>query len=121
MNRTRHEDRLAAMRLKKKLQAFVARAHEGKRIRQPRQHALSAGASDDVAATVAGDRAENYHEVHDPQVENHLPREESPREHHGFLGHRDAEVADEHGGKDAEITPIREQVRDVRGVGQPMH
>jgi len=46
---------------------------------------------------------------------------ESRGEHHGFLGHRDAEVAHEDGNEDAEITPRREEGRDVRGVGYPMH
>src|SRR5208282_3922863 len=52
-DKSRHEHRLAAVGLKEKLQAVVTRAHEGKGGREPNQYALSAGAADDVAATVA--------------------------------------------------------------------
>src|ERR1035437_7179660 len=120
-DKSRHEHRLAAVGLKEKLQAVVTRAHEGKGGREPNEHALSAGAADEVAATVADDRADDYGDVDDSQVEQRAAGQESGGKHHGFLGHRDAQVADEHGNEDAEIAPRRDQIRDMRGVGYPMH
>ena len=88
---------------------------------QPLQHALSAGAPDDVAAAVADDGAEDYDDVDEAEIEQELAGEESRGEHHGFLGHGHAEVADEDGDEDAEIAPRREQVGDVGGVGYAVH
>src|ERR1700722_4220121 len=55
---SRHEHSFAAVSLKEKVEAFVTRAHEGEGRGEPLQDALSAGASDEVTAAVAGDRAE---------------------------------------------------------------
>src|ERR1039458_7365019 len=120
-DKSRHEHRLAAVSLKEKLQAVVTRAQEGKGRREPNQYALSAGAADDVAATVARDRARDYGDVDDSQIEQRAASQESGGEHHGFLGHGNPQVADEHGNEDAEIAPRRDHVRDMRGVGYPMH
>src|SRR5208282_5800384 len=76
-NESRHEHRLAAVSLKEKLQPFVARAHERESRGQPREHALSAGAPDNVAAAVAGDRADDYDDIHESQIEQYLPGQES--------------------------------------------
>src|SRR5208282_1909978 len=120
-DKSRHEHRLGAVGLKEKLQAVVTRAHEGEGGREPNEYALSAGAANDVAATVAQDRARDYGDIDDSQIEQRAAGQESGSQHHGFLGHRNPQIADEHGNEDAEIAPRREHVRDMRGVGYPMH
>src|SRR5580704_481579 len=102
-----HEDGLAAVGSKEKLEAFVARAHEREHDCEALQHALSAGAPDDVAAAVADDGAEDYDDVDEAEIEQELAREEAGGEHHGFLRDGDAEVTDEDGDEDAEIAPRR--------------
>src|SRR5271170_3945205 len=118
---SRHEDGLAAMGPKEKLEAVVARAHDREHDGKALEHALSAGAADDVAAAVADDGAEDYDEVDEAEIEQELAGEEARGEHHGFFGHGHAEVADEDGDEDTEIAPRREQVGDVRGVGYAVH